>query len=386
MKKRIYLDYNATTPVLPEIFDKLKIYYTEKWGNPSSLHWAGKNLKEDIYESRKSIANSLNCSPEEIYFTSCGTESNNWVIKSLCWDNPQNKHVITTKVEHKAILEPLKFLEKKGLKVTYLDVDKNGIVNLAQLENSINEKTILISVIFANNETGIISPIEKIGKIAKKYNLFFHTDAVQGYGKIEIDLKKFDFIDFLSISGHKVYSPKGIGVLFIRKGINIEPFIHGGGQEGGLRSGTENVAGIVALGKSAEIISNDFNSDYFEKLKNLRDRLEKNLKENLKDIEIIGENSPRVPNTTLITFKNIEAKALLKALDYEGIAVSSGSACSSLEESYSHVLKAMGYSKREALGTIRISLGKFTTEEDIDYTSEKIIYWVKRLRSFLPDG
>jgi len=383
--KKIYLDYNATTPVLPEIFEVIKKFYTDKWGNPSSPHWAGKNLSEEIENAREKIAQSLNCDKEEIYFTSCGTESNNWVIKSIAGYNLKNKHIITTKVEHKAILQPLKFLEKHGLNVTYLDVDKDGMIDLEQLENSINEKTVLISIIFANNETGIISPIEKIGKIAKKHNVLFHTDAVQAYGKIKIDLKELDFIDFLSISGHKVYSPKGIGVLFIRKNREIFPLIHGGGQEKGLRSGTENVAGIVALGKSAEIIMKDFESNYHEKLRNLQKKLEDKLKSSLDNIEIIGENSNRIPNTTLVTFKNIEARALMTALDYEGIAVSSGSACSSKKESVSHVLSAMGYTKKEALGIIRISTGKFTSIEDIDLASERIIYWVKRLRSYLPD-
>ncbi len=383
--KKIYLDYNATTPVLPEIFEVIKKFYNEKWGNPSSPHWAGKKLNEEIETAREKIAHSLNCDKEEIFFTSCGTESNNWVIKSIANFNLKNKHIITTKVEHKAILEPLKFLEKHGLKVTYLDVNRDGMIDLEQLENSINENTLLISTIFANNETGVISPIEEIGKIAKKYNILFHTDAVQAYGKIKIDLKKLDFIDFLSISGHKVYSPKGIGVLFIRKNREIPPFIHGGGQERGLRSGTENVAGIAALGKSAEIILKDFESDYHKKLKNFQSLIESKLKSSLDNIEIIGEKSNRIPNTTMVTFKNIEARALMTALDYEGIAVSSGSACSSKKESVSHVLDAMGYSKKEALGTIRISTGKFTTEEDINLACERIIYWVKKLRSYLPD-
>ncbi len=382
--KKIYLDYNATTPILPEIYEAIKPYIIEKWGNPSSSHWAGKGLKDDIQNARETIAKSLNCSKDEIYFTSCGTESNNWVLKSVCGYNLKNKHIITTKVEHKAILETLKFLEKNGLEVTYLDVDKNGLIDLNLLENSIKENTILISVIFANNETGIISPIEEIGKIAKKYNILFHTDAVQAYGKIKIDLQKIN-IDFLSISGHKVYSPKGIGVLYIKDGINLEPFIHGGGQEKGLRSGTENVIGIIALGKSAEIIIQDFESGYYEKLKNLKDKLENSLKE-IEDILIAGENVPRVPNTINISFKNIEAQALKNALNYEGIAVSSGSACASEKESISHVLQAMGYDKMTALGTIRISIGKYTTEEDIFYTADKIKFWVNKLRSFLPNG
>ncbi len=382
--KKIYLDYNATTPILPEIFETIKKYLTSKWGNPSSTHWAGLDVKKDIEKARNNIAKSINCSPEEIYFTSCGTESNNWVIKSLCSEEPEKKHVITTKVEHKAVLEPLKYLEKKGLEVTYLDVDKNGQISIEDLENSIKENTILISIIYANNETGIISPIEEIGKIAKKYNIYFHTDAVQAYGKININLKKLN-IDFLSISGHKVYSPKGIGVLFIRKGISIAPLLHGGGQEKGLRSGTENVAGIVALGKSAEIIINDFNSDYYLELKRLRDKFENILKNEIPNIEIVGEKGERVVNTICITFKNIESQALLKALDYEGIAVSAGSACASKDEAYSHVLKALGYSKQEALGTIRISLGKFTTEEEVDFAAKKIVLWVNKLRSFLPN-
>ena len=382
--KKIYLDYNATTPVLPEIFEAIKPYLTSKWGNPSSSHWAGEGLKEDIEKSRIKIAKSLNCQPEEIFFTSCGTESNNWVLKSVCGFNLKNKHIITTKVEHKAVLETLKYLEKNGLEVTYLKVDKNGLINLNELEDSIKKNTILISIIFANNETGVISPIKEIGEIAKKYKVLFHTDAVQAYGKIKIDLQKLK-IDFLSISGHKVYAPKGIGALYIRKGIKLDPLLHGGGQEKGLRSGTENMIGIIALGKSAEIIINDFSSGYFEKLKKLKDKLENELKK-IDNIIIAGENVPRVPNTINISFKNIEAQALRKALNYEGIAVSSGSACSTDKEAISHVLEAMGYDKITGLAAIRISLGKFTTEEDIQYTAEKIKYWVERLRSFLPNG
>ena len=383
--KKIYLDYNATTPVLPEVFNAIKPYLLDKWGNPSSAHWAGESIKEDIEVAREKIALSLNCKSTEIYFTSCGTESNNWALKmSLLLSNKKRKHIITTKVEHPAILETCKFLEKQGIYVTYLNVDKNGNLNLNELENSITEDTCLISTMMANNETGVIFPVKEISKIAKKYNIFFHTDAVQAYGKEKININEID-IDFLSLSGHKVYSPKGIGVLYIREGIKLEPLIHGGGQEKNFRSGTENVPYIIGLGKSAEIIVENFKDNNHLKIKKLRDDFENILFKELEYIEINGDKNNRLPNTSNICFKNIETAALIKALSIEGIAVSAGSACASHKDSYSHVLMAMGKSKLDALSSVRVSLGDYTNEEDIKIAAERIIYWVKRLRQFSPE-
>jgi len=383
--KRIYLDYNATTPVHIEVFKAMKPYLTEKWGNPSSAHWAGESIKEDIDNARKSIATSLNCNSNEIFFTSCGTESNNWVIKSVVLNsNKKNKHIITTKVEHPAVLETCKFLEKIGIKITYLNVNEHGNLNIEEFENAINEDTILISIMMANNETGVTFPIEKLAEIAAKYNIPFHTDAVQAYGKEIIDLKNLK-VDFLSISGHKVYSPKGIGILFIRENNIIEPLIHGGGQEKGLRSGTENVPYIIGLGKSAEIIMENFKNKKSKLIKKIRDRFEKFLFNNLENISINGDINHRLPNTTNICFKNIETSALIKALSIEGIAVSAGSACASHKESFSHVLKAMGKTKMEALSSIRVSLGDYSEESEVLYAAERIVHWVKRLRQFSPE-
>jgi cysteine desulfurase len=384
--RSIYLDFNATTPVLPEIFNAMKPYLTDKWGNPSSAHWAGDSLTFEIENARENIAKSLKCKKEEIYFTSCGTESNNWAIQmAMLSSKKKEKHIITTKVEHPAVLEPVKFLEKNfNIKVSYINVDKFGNLNLEELKNSINENTVLISTMLANNETGVIFPVKEIGDIAKQNNILFHVDAVQGYGKMEIDLSEIK-ADFLSISGHKVYSPKGIGALFIRNGVNIPPLLHGGGQERGLRSGTENVASIIALGKSADSIMDDFKTDYFSKLKNMRDYMENKMLEQLSPIEINGDRKNRVVNTSNISFLNIETSALIKALSYEGIAISAGSACASHKESFSHVLAAMGKNKMNALSAVRISLGKGISFEDIEFATNRIIYWVKRLRSFTPE-
>jgi len=383
--KHIYLDYNATTPILPEVLKEMLPYLKNLWGNPSSPHWAGEKVKNTITTSKERIASTLNCDPDEIFFTSCGTESSNWVLKiSNLLSAKKNKNIITTKVEHDATLNTCQFLQKYcNTDVTYLDVDHKGNLSLEQLKSSINEGTILISVMYANNETGVIFPIKEIGEIAEKHGIPFHTDAIQAYGKIPIDLKQIK-VDFLSISGHKVYSPKGIGALFIRKGKELIPFIHGGGQQRGLRSGTENIPGIVALGKSSQIILRDFEDMYSQKLEKMRDSLENYLLNEIKGLTINSDTANRLPNTSNICFHNIESSALIKALSYEGIAVSAGSACASEKESYSHVLKAMGRSKMEALSSLRISLGRGLSERDIIFSAKKISYWVNKLRSFSP--
>ncbi len=385
--ERIYLDYNATTPILPDVYEAMAPYLTDKWGNPSSRHWAGENLQHDIEKARANIAKSLNCSSEEIFFTSSGTESSNWAIKMSVLDNhnkKNKKHIITTKVEHPATLETCKFLEKFGVSVTYLNVDQYGNLNINELENAITKDTVLISIMIANNETGVIFPFNDISKIAEKHNILFHTDAVQAYGKTAIDLRRFK-PDFLSISGHKVYSPKGIGVLYVKKGVKIHPLLHGGGQEKGLRSSTENVPGIIALGKSAEIIQHDISLNCINNIEQLRDTFEDMLFENLDNISINGNRKNRLVNTTNICFKNIETAALIKALSVEGIAVSAASACAANKGSYSHVLKAMGKSKMEALSSIRVSLGKSSNKENISIAAEKIINWVRKLRKFSPE-
>jgi cysteine desulfurase len=380
---KIYLDYNATTPVLPEISDVMKIYLTEKWGNPSSPHWGGEGLKEDIEIAREKIAESLNCRKEDVFFTSCGTESNNWALKSAVNLFSGKKHIITTKVEHPAVIEPCKFLEKQGIDVTYLEVNEKGELDLEMLEKSVKEETVLISVMMANNETGVLFPVKEIGKIAQKYGVLFHIDGVQAYGKTKVDLNETG-ADFFSISGHKVYAPKGIGCLIIRNK-QIEPLLHGGGQEKGLRSGTENVASIVALGKAAEIITEDYRNNYFAELRDKRAFIEYEITKHLSPVEIHGIGADRICNTSNVSFKNIVSTALIKALASEGIAVSAGSACASGKDSYSHVLEAMGKSKTAALSSIRISLGKGLTDEMLEYAVKKIIFWVKKLRYFSPE-
>ena len=383
--QKIYLDYNATTPILPEVFNVMKPYLTEKWGNPSSSHWAGESLQEDIEKARISIAKSLNCPKDRLFFTSCGTESINWAIKmSVIGSKKKKKHIITSKVEHAAVLETVKFLKKFNVEVSYLDVDYNGRINVEDIKRSINENTVLISIMMANNETGVLFPVDEIGKIARENDILFHIDGVQAYGKIKVDLKEIA-PDFFSISGHKVYSPKGIGVLYAKNISMIEPLIHGGGQENGARSGTENVPYIVALGKSAEIISSDINNGYLEKIKEMRDYIEKRLCEELEQVEVNGAVEERVPNTLNVSFMNIETSALIKALSYEGIAISAGSACASHKESFSHVLKAMGKTKLHALSAVRISIGKGVDFEQIKFATERIIFWVKKLRSFSPE-
>ncbi len=380
---KIYLDYNATTPVLPEISDVMKIYLSEKWGNPSSPHWGGEGLKEDIEIAREKIAESLNCRKEDVFFTSCGTESNNWALKSAVNLFSGKKHIITTKVEHPAVIEPCKFLEKQGIDVTYLEVNEKGELDLEMLEKSVKEETVLISVMMANNETGVLFPVKEIGKIAQKYGVLFHIDGVQAYGKTKVDLNETG-ADFFSISGHKVYAPKGIGCLIIRNK-QIEPLLHGGGQEKGLRSGTENVASIVALGKAAEIITEDYRNNYFAELRDKRAFIEYEITKHLSPVEIHGIGADRICNTSNVSFKNIVSTALIKALASEGIAVSAGSACASGKDSYSHVLEAMGKSKTAALSSIRISLGKGLTDEMLEYAVKKIIFWVKKLRYFSPE-
>lgn len=394
MKKRIYLDYAATTPVDPEVLKFIQPYFSTIFGNTQSLHTFGQESSKIVEECRDFIALQLNCSPEEIIFTSGGTESNNTAIKGIFFaNNFYNKHIITSPIEHHAVLEPIKFLEKfYNCKISYLEVNKDGIINVNSLDKLINEDTVFISVMHANNEIGTIQPIEKISqKIrlinkerekTKKQKIYFHTDAVQTFGHIKIDVEKLG-VDLLSLSGHKFYSPKGIGALYIRKGTKIEPLLHGGGHEFNRRASTVNHSGIAGMFKAIQI-STSVMEEENQQIKKLRDKLYNGILNEIKNVEINGSMTNRLPNNLNVSFYGIEAESLLVALDNEGIAVSSGSACSSGSMEPSHVIKAIGKDVILARGTIRFSLGRFTTEEEIDMALKILPPLVEKFRKISP--
>ena len=370
-----YFDNSATTRIKEEVLEEMFPYLNVQYGNPSSIYSIGRNAKRAIEESRKRVASLINCNPKEIYFTSCGSESDNTALKGIAYLNEnKSKHIITSKIEHPAILNSCQNLEKHGFEVTYLDVDKNGFVNLESLKSSIRPDTILISIMFANNEIGTIEPIEKIAKIAHENNIIFHTDAVQAVGNIEIDVQKMD-IDMLSLSGHKIYAPKGVGALYVKKGIEFERFIDGGHQEKNKRSGTENVAQIVALGKACQIAEKNL-EQYQNKLRNLRDYFLEKIKNEIPNIHINGTMEKRLPGNINISFENVDSNEILFKLDEYGICASGGSACSSGDNNPSHVLTAIGIPSELAKGAIRFTFGDFNTKEDVDYlikTLDKII-------------
>ena len=361
-----YFDNSATTKIKEEVLTEMFPFLSREYGNPSSLYSIGRKSKRAIEEARKRVASLINCNSEEIYFTSCGSESDNTALKGIAYANQnKGKHIITSKIEHPAILHSCQNLEKKGFEVTYLDVDKDGFVNLQTLENSIRQDTILISVMFANNEIGTIEPIQEIAKIAHKNGIIFHTDAVQACGNIPIDVQKMD-IDMLSLSGHKIYAPKGIGALYVKKGIEFERFMDGGHQEKNKRSGTENVAEIVALGKACQIAEKNM-EQYQNKLKLLRDYCLEKMKKSFSNIHINGTMEKRLPGNINISFEGQDATELLYKLDEMGICASGGSACSSGDNSPSHVLTAIGLPSELAKGAIRFTFGDFNTKDDVDY-------------------
>lgn len=373
--KTIYFDHSATTSVRREVLSEMIPYFSIEYGNPSSLYSIGRTSKRAIEHARQQVAYAINCEPNEIYFTSCGSESDNLAIKGVAYAN-RNKgnHIITSKIEHPAVLNTCKNLERKGFEVTYLNVDENGFVDLQELENAITNNTILISIMTANNEIGTIQNVIEIGSIAHKHNVIFHTDAVQAIGNIKINVDDMN-IDMLSMSAHKFYGPKGVGALFVRKGINFERIQDGGHQERNKRSGTENVAGIVGLGKAIEI-SNLKIEEYNNQLNELRYYLISEITKKIKDIKINGDLKSRLPGNINISFKGKDASNILLELDEKGICASGGSACSSGNSNPSHVLLAIGLEKEWLDGTIRITLGEENTKEDIDYlidTLEKII-------------
>ncbi len=381
--RNVYMDYSATTYVKPEVLEEMMPYFTEKFGNPSSFYGISRETKRAIDKAREQVASTLKCLPEEIYFTGGGSEADNWAIKGIATAH-RNKgnHIITTKIEHHAVLHSCEFLEKFGYEVTYLDVDKEGFINLEELRNAITDKTILVSIMFANNEIGTIQPIKEIGEICREKKVLFHTDAVQAVGNVPIDVKEMN-IDLLSLAGHKVYGPKGIGALYIRKGVRIDNLIHGGAQERNRRAGTENIASIVGIGKAMEIAENNL-KEHAEKLTKLRERLI----DGLLKIPYTTLNGPRgekrLPGNVNVRFQFIEGESILLSLDFKGVCASSGSACTSGSLDPSHVLLSIGVPHELAHGSLRLTLGEDSTEEDVDYVIEVLPPIIQRLRDMSP--
>jgi cysteine desulfurase len=383
--KRIYMDHSATTPVAPEVLQAMLPYLSDKFGNASSLHSFGQEAKEALEESREKVAKLLAANPEEIIFTSGGTESDNLALKGIARRNKdKGKHIITTSVEHPAILETCRKLEKEGFAVTYLPVTGEGLVDLAALEAAIRPDTILISVMHANNEVGTIQPLEDIGRLAAEKDIYLHTDAVQSVGKIPTDVNALG-VDSLSLSAHKLYGPKGVGALYIRKGTRLENIMQGGGHERGLRSGTENVAGIVGLARAAQLCSESMAAEG-QRLTKLCDRLMSLVLEKVKDAWINGTMKRRLPGSLNFGFSYVEGESLLLYLDSKGIAVSTGSACSSHKLEPSHVLLALGLKPEECHGSLRITMGRSNTTDEVDYVAECIAEAVERFRSISPLG
>ncbi len=376
MNRYIYLDNNATTRCDEEVLNAMLPYLNEQYGNPSSTYSFGKEIKEEIIKARKNVAELLNATEREIIFTSCASESNVTAIMNAVRNFPNKKHIITTKVEHASIIETMKYLESIGYEITYLSVDNLGRINIAEIEKAITDNTCLISVMMANNEIGNIYPIKEIAKIAKKYNILFHCDAVQAIGKVKIDVEELG-VDTLSLSGHKIHAPKGIGVLYVKSGIPFTPLIFGH-QEKNRRGGTENVPYIIGLGKAVELILND---DYKsnEKLKELRDYMEVEIEKNIEDIMIYGDLENRLPNTSSIAFRGVKAEELLLMLESFNIFVSTGSACNSEIAEPSHVLTACN-ADLQNYSPIRISLGKYNTKEEIDTFVKSLINIVNMIR------
>jgi cysteine desulfurase len=380
---RIYLDYAATTPTHPDVVTAMLPYFTEHFGNPSSIYSLGQESKEAIQAARSQVAALIGARDEEIIFTGGGTEADNFALKGIAYANEKKgNHIITTAIEHHAVMESCDFLEKHGFPVTYLPVDKYGMVNVEELKKAITSKTILISVMHANNEVGTIQPLAEISKIAKEHGILLHTDAVQTAGHIPIDVNKLG-VDLLSISAHKLYGPKGVGALYLRKGTKIIPFQHGGGQEKGKRSGTENVPGIVGFGKAAEMVRGEIESEA-KRLTILRNKLMRGLLEGIPDTHLNGHPEIRLPNNVNISVDYIEGESMCLNLDMEDICVSTGSACSSASLEPSHVLLAMGLRHEQAHGSLRFTSGKWTTEADIDKILNTLPGIVAKLRAMSP--
>ncbi len=383
LNKKIYLDHAATTPVKPEVLEVMLPYFTEKYGNPSSIYSLGRENRKAIEDAREKVAKALNALPKEIFFTSGGSESDNWAIKGVAYANQtKGKHIITTNIEHHAVLNTYKYLERQGFEVTYVPVKENGIVDVEDIKQAIRPDTTLISVMFANNEIGTIQPIKEIGALAKEKEIYFHTDAVQAIGNIPVDVKAMN-IDLLSLSAHKFYGPKGVGVLYIRDGVRIHSFIHGGEQERGKRASTENVAGIVGLGKAIEMANTNIDS-YNEKLLKLRDRAIKEILEKVPYSRLNGDPRKRLPGNINISFEFVEGESILLSLDMKNICASSGSACTSGSLDPSHVLLAIGLPHEIAHGSLRLTFGEENTDSDIDYLVEVLPPIVEKLRAMSP--
>ncbi len=378
MKLR-YFDNAATTKVKQEVLDEMLPYLKENYGNPSSLYSIGRISKKAIEDARKKVARLINCSSNEIYFTGCGSESDNTIIKGIAYNyKMKGNHIITSKIEHPAVLHTCQSLERQGFKVTYLNVDSKGFINLDELRNSIRDTTILITIMFANNEIGTIQPIDMISKIAKMHNIIFHTDAVQACGNIPIDVKRMG-IDALSMSGHKLYAPKGIGALYVKNGIEFEKFMDGGHQEKNKRAGTENVAGIVGLGKACELASINL-EHHMKHLKGLRDYYITKVKEKIPNAILNGDIENRLPGNSNFSFPSVDGEELLFYLDSKGICASAGSACTSGSSKPSHVLSSIGLSDELASKALRVTFGEENTKEDVDYLVESIYEVIEKSR------
>ncbi len=378
----IYVDNNATTKVAPEVLEEMLPYFSNLYGNPSSMHTFGGNVGYKLKEARARVASLIGATPEEIVFTSCGTESDSTAIRAALQSYPNKKHVVTTRVEHPAIKNLGELLSKNGYWVTFVPVDRKGTLDLDYLYSSLSEDTSVVSIMWANNESGMIFSIEEISREIKQRGIVFHTDAVQAVGKISVDVSKSG-VDMLSLSGHKIHAPKGIGVLYVRKGTKFSPFMIGGHQEDGRRGGTENVASIIGLGKAAELASQRL-SVYGTKVRSLRDKLENEILARIPNAMINGDRDNRLPNTTSISFEYVEGESILLMLDEFGICASSGSACTSGSLEPSHVLRAMGVPFTAAHGSIRFSLSTYNTEEEIDFIIEKLPPIIERLRELSP--
>jgi cysteine desulfurase len=379
----IYLDNNATTKVAPEVVDAMLPYLSEYYGNPSSMHSFGGDVADKIKKARENVANLIGATADEIVFTSCGTESDSTAIRAAIESNPDRKHIITSRVEHPAVKNLCEVLSKKGYRVTFVPVDGQGILDLDYLYRNLSDDTAVVSLMWANNETGVIFPIEEISQRTKDQGIVFHTDAVQAVGKIPIDVNKTG-VDLLSLTGHKFHAPKGIGALYIRKGTKYSPFMIGGHQEKGRRGGTENVASIIALGKAAELAKKHLDEDGYEHIGRLRDKLETNLLNRISHSMVNGDRENRLLNTTSIAYEYVEGEAILLMMNEHGICASSGSACTSGSLEPSHVLRAMGVPFTAAHGSIRYSLSRYTTEEEIDVVIEKTPPIIERLRGMSP--
>lgn len=377
--RRVYLDHNATTPLDPRVFRAMEPYSREAFGNPSSPHYYGRLAKQALEESREIVAKVIGAKPEEIIFTSGGTEADNLALRGIAYHKGRRKgHIITSSIEHHAIIKTCNVLEKDGFIITYLPVDSQGRIDPDEVKKSIRKDTILISVILANNETGVIEPVADIARIAREYGIPFHSDAVQAVGKIAVDVNTLG-TDLLSLSAHKIYGPKGIGALFVKDGLPLSPMLTGGHHEQELRAGTENVAAIVGFAHSLKIAVEEMNT-YQTKVSNLRNRLESQLLQRIDQVEIHSAKAERLPHTSSIGFASVEAESILLHLDLQGIAASSGSACTTGNPEPSHVLLAMGISPEIAQGTIRITLGRENTEEEVDYTVDALESAIEQLR------